>query len=64
MRVFLADKVEQIPGSVRKNNAMDLGVILNGVEQIVEGITRARLGDGGEEALGLFSGLAMDCCAL
>jgi hypothetical protein len=63
VRVFLADKVEQIPGSVRKNDAMDLGVILNGVEQVIERVARPRLGNGGEEAFGFFSVLPMDCVA-
>jgi len=57
----MADEVEQIPGAIRKDNSMDLGMILNGVEQVVESIGGSGLGDGGKEGVrASFGSLTMD----
>ena len=53
MSLLLADDVEQLPGAVGEDDAVDLGVVLDGDEQAVERLV-GRVGDDrGEGALGL-----------
>src|SRR4051812_31295340 len=52
-RVFFADQIEQIPGAVRQDHAVDFGMVLHGVKQVVESVTWAGLGDRREHALGI-----------
>ena len=58
MGLFLADDVEQLPGAVGEDDAVDLGVVLDGDEQAVERLVGRDGGDRGEGALGLVHVLA------
>ena len=51
--LLLADDVEQLPGAVGKDDAVDLGVVLDGDEQAVERLVGRDGGDRGEGVLGL-----------
>ena len=50
--VFATDEPEQIPRAIREHDAMDLGLILHGVKQIVERLVRGFLRARGENFLG------------
>ena len=58
MSLFLADDVEQLPGAVGEDDAVDFGFVLDGDEQAVEGVVGRDGGDRGEGALGLVHVLA------
>jgi len=60
MGLVFADEVEQVPGAIREDDPMDFGVVLHGIEEMIEGIVRAELGQRSERALGIVHVLAVD----
>ena len=58
--LFLADQPEQIPGAIRKNDAVDFRVVVNGVEETVEGVIGRAIGEGRERLFGLGELFAAD----
>ena len=52
MSVLRADQGEQVPGAVGKHGPVDLGVVLDGEEQVVERLFRSPSGQRGEGFLG------------
>ena len=47
-----ADQREQVPGAIGQDDAVDLGVVLDGEEQVVERLVRPATGERGEGLLG------------
>ena len=49
--VLMPNQIQQVPGSIRKGDAVNVGVVFDGPKQIVEGIGRIALSQGGEGSL-------------
>jgi len=43
--VFLANQVEQVPGAIRENDAMNFRVILDGLQESIEHVFGIELGE-------------------
>ena len=54
MRVLVPDQVEKIPRPIGEHDAMNLGVVLDGPKEVVEGIAGLAAGQSGEGPLGEF----------
>lgn len=51
--LFPADDLQEIPGAIGQHDPMNLGVVVNGMKQLVEGVLGRSLSEGSQ---GLFSG--------
>ena len=58
MRVLVPDQTEKIPTPIRKHDPMNLGVVLDGPEELVKGVTGLPTGQCGERSLGQLQVLA------
>src|SRR5713101_4889644 len=58
--VLFTDEIEQIPGAIGKDHAMDFGIILHGLQQTIEGSFGAQCGNDRESTRGLVAILMMD----
>ncbi len=60
VRVVAADEIEQVPGAIGQHDAVDFGVVLHGVEEVVERVVGGELGERGEGPLGFGHVFAVD----
>ena len=58
--VLFTDEIEQIPGAIGKDHAMDFGVILHSLQQTIEGFFGTKRGHARKGTLGLGHILMMD----
>ena len=50
--LFFSDEAEQIPGAIRKDHAMHLGIVLHFHQERVKGVFGRFLGEGGKRLFG------------
>ena len=60
LRLLLPNDVDKVPGAIGKDDAMDFGCLLHGLEQRVERFVGRNIGEGGEALIGLAGVFAVD----